>query len=321
MADIFGVRVTPALEPIDTVIVICNEEGGQTEPSVVYEGNNYIVTWAGYDIRVSCVTPEGVVLDTGYIAGPGNQHPDCASDGNRSLIVWSRNYYGVCGRFVNSHGVPEDTVFRIAELASTSTIPTVAFGDLGYLVVWADFCSTGTHQDIHGQLVGTDGHLLGARLAVGIGEADQCNPHVAFDGSDFLVVWTEHEYDIYGRVVTPDGHLPNPAFRMSDSTSCYREYPSVASNGNRYLVVWSEWRADYDIYGNVEHGIGVEEQHDRHSTQLFKSTCMTTKGLSRYDISEMYDISGRRILPAMVQPGVYFVKESDCVYTKIIIVE
>ena len=88
MADIFGVRVTADLNILDTLIIICNTAGGQTEPAVTFAGQNYFVTWLDQafqtrnsPVAVARVNPQGIVLDSVALIGTGDYHPDIAFDG------------------------------------------------------------------------------------------------------------------------------------------------------------------------------------------------------------------------------------------------
>ncbi len=145
MADIFGVRVTPELDTLNSLI-ICNKPGGQTEPAIVFNGENFIVVWVDAifsGIAVARVTPQGVVLDTGIYIGGGSGYgedlPDISCDSQRSFVVWSQEFYGVCGRFINSSVQPEDSVITIDTTLATSSAPKVEFDNNNYLVVWGEY--------------------------------------------------------------------------------------------------------------------------------------------------------------------------------------
>ena len=226
MSDIFGVRVTSDLAIIDSLIIICNDASGQTEPSVAWGGQNYFVTYLDdvFDsrsgtIKVQRVSPQGVVLDNGYTVGAGDYNPGIAYDGNRCLIVWSEEFQGVVGRFVNAGGQPEGPSFYVGMTQGVSTIPAIEFGDQRYLIVWADFCPTGTDQDIYGQLVAADGSLIGGRITIADGTTNQNFPSVTYDGTEFLVVWLQDLTGIYGRFVDENGVTVGSEFAISDNTT------------------------------------------------------------------------------------------------------
>lgn len=326
MSDIFGVRVTADLTIIDSLIIICNDASGQTEPSVTWDGQNYLVTYLDdvFDtrtgtIRVQRVSPQGVVLDNGYSVGSGDYNPEIAYDGSRCLVVWSEEFQGVAGRFVNSNGQPEGPAFYIGMTQGLSTIPAIEFGNQYYLIVWADFCPTGTDQDIYGQLIAADGSLIGSRITIAEGSANQNSPSVTFDGSDFLVVWIEDLSGIHGRFVSENGAPVGTQFSVSDNTSYERQYPSVKSGTEYFLTVWNEFRTDFDIYGNTDINVGITEN------QIDKPVAgvpITSGQIKKYigSNSPLYDILGRNVSLDRIGPGVYFFENENKTLEKIVII-
>ncbi len=81
----------------------------------------------------------------------------------------------------------------------------------------------------------------------------QGNPAVAFDGTNYLLVWEDERYgttDIYGARFAPDGTVLDPAgFPISRADDQQRS-PSVIFGNSAYLVVWDDDRyGSHDIYG------------------------------------------------------------------------
>jgi hypothetical protein len=326
MSDIFGVRVTADLAIIDSLIIICNDATGQTEPSVSWGGQNYFVTYLDdvFDsrtgtVKVQRVSPQGVVLDNGYTVGTGDYNPEIAYDGSRCLIVWSEEFQGVAGRFVNADGQPVGPTFYIGMTQGVSTLPVIEFGDQYYLIVWADFCPLGTDQDIYGQLVAADGSLIGDRITIAEGAANQNSPSVTFDGSEFLVVWVEDLNVIYGRFVGANGMPVGTGFAISDNSGYERQYPSVKSGTEYFLTVWNEFRTDFDIYGNTDISVGIRE------TQTGKRVVgvpITSGQIKKYINSDvvLYDILGREVSSDRIGPGVYFFENETRDVEKIIVI-
>ena len=95
----------------------------------------------------------------------------------------------------------------------------------------------------------------------------QVFPEVAFDGSNYLVVWrdtrscstplssTECEHDIFGARVTPDGKVLDPGGFLISAMQGSKYMPKVSFGGGRYLVVWGNTSLNessapaYGIYG------------------------------------------------------------------------
>lgn len=317
MADIFGVRVTPELNVLDTLI-ICNKVSGQTEPAVIFNGENHIVVWLDLGIMAARVTPQGTVLDTGYYIGNGGNHPDIAFDNNRCLVIWSKDADGIYGRFINNYAQPEDTVFRIDTAMAGGTIPKLDFDGINYLIVWADFNSAGTDLDIYGQFVSTQGQLMGSKITIANGSQSQNNPNIIFDGANYLVVWAEASTDIFGQRVQPDGHLLDDKFRISDNTAENRDQPAVSVGVDNYLIVWSEYHDDFDIYGNVDVMIGINEEKAPQVKQFIPSIISGSVFLPDLQNFKVYDVIGRSVNPQRLESGVYFIRIDDQVIKKLV---
>jgi len=326
MADVFGVRVTTELSILDSLIVICNSSVGQTEPAVTWAGQNYFVTYldatsetrAGI-VRVQRVSPAGTVLDNGANVGIGDYNPDIAYDGSRCLIVWSEEFRGVMGRFVNASGQPEGAGFEIALTVGLSTLPELEFGDQYYLVVWPDFCPLGTDLDIYGQLIATDGTLIGGRITIAEGLASQNFPAITFDGNQFMVVWVENANAIRGRFIAENGIPIGAEFPISDNTNYERHYPSVVAGTDYFLTVWSEFHTDFDVYGNTDVSVDI---HENTASTVVQDLPLISGRFIKNVTADMklYDATGRRVHDRYVSPGVYFAETENKELKKIVVV-
>jgi hypothetical protein len=132
-------------------------------------------------------------------------------------------------------------------------MPSIAYDGTNFFVVWHD--ERGGSYDIYGARVTADGVVIDpSGIAVSAAAGDQLYPTVAFDGTDFLVVWQDERsgwLDIYAARVTGEGEVLDPS-GIAVSTAQYdQEFPAVESDGSGFLVVWQDSRGDeyYDIYG------------------------------------------------------------------------
>lgn len=322
MSDIFGVRVTPQLDTLNSII-ISNTVEGQVDPAVCFSQGNYFTAWynqfSSRTIHTTRVTPEGVVLNVGNYIGDGSVEPDIACDDENCLVVWSREYYGVCARFIDSLAQAQGDEITIDTTQGTSTIPKLAFGSGNYLVVWPDFCEAGTDLDIFGQLITTEGILIGDRITIADGPEIQSSVAIIFDGYNYLVIWLEglDGHNVFGQFVTPDGLLLHDKFLISDDTLHWRQEPGLGFSTDNYLMVWAEYHDDLDIYGNLDISVGVEEIKPRDAISI---PWIISGPLCLPDIGEfkIYDILGRQVTKNQMRPGVYFLKIGDQALQKIV---
>ncbi|HWN66377.1 MAG TPA: hypothetical protein VNM90_01995, partial [Haliangium sp.] len=145
----------------------------------------------------------------------------------------------------------------VSALAGVQRTPRVAFDGTNFLVVWSGD-TPGLATDIYGAIVGQDGTIVVPSFAITAVVRDQLVPDVAFDGSNYLVVWqdarTGFGNDVYGAFVGTDGTVRQTnGFPISSAVNA-QETPRVAFDGTsgRYLVVWSDARSgiSFDVYGN-----------------------------------------------------------------------
>jgi hypothetical protein len=130
----------------------------------------------------------------------------------------------------------------------------VAYGGSSSLVVWQD--SRNGKWDIYGARVDQSGHVLdkdGIRISTAVG--DQTDPSVAFNGSSYLVVWSDGRAvggrNIFGTLVNTDGTVVTKDGRSITTAIDDQLYPAVRANGSTWLVAWQDAQsgAGTDIYG------------------------------------------------------------------------
>ncbi len=270
--DIYGARVSTSGVVLDAAgIPISTASGDQYSPSIAFDGTNYLVVWVDYrsslyysDIYGARVTTSGAVLDTAGIpisTASGDQYsPSIAFDGTNYFVVWTdgRDVWDIYGARVTTSGAVLDTAgIPISTESDNQYSPSIAFDGTNYLVVWMDERS-GLYSDIYGAKVSPSGTVLDtAGIPISTASGDQYSPSIAFDGTNYLVVWRDYrsdsDYDIYGARVTTAGTVLDPAGIPISTASGDQYSPSIGFDGTNYLVVWEDYRSgtswDSDIYG------------------------------------------------------------------------
>jgi len=274
-ADIYGSRINPSGTVTDpSGILIASSAGAQGKPAVAFDGTNYLVVWQEdrgggppFDIYGMRITPGGYYLDTDPIpistVSGSQEYPAVAFDNDSIyLVVWqddrSGSGYDIYGARVTTSGnVLDPPGIAISTATGRQRFPSVAFDGTNFLVVWGDERGGSSTDDIYGTLVEPDGNVVSPSGNVIADDANwQDNPSVAFDGTNYLVVWDDFgsgpfEEDIYGVRVNQSG-IPVDGSSIAISTATKGQYrPVVAFDGTNYLVVWFDRRTSNasDIYG------------------------------------------------------------------------
>ena len=246
------------LDPGGIDILVSPETSGF--PTVGFDGTNFVVffshvpagqsTWELYAVRVA---PDGTVLDpAGVRLTTGASLKEyrmlgVAFDGTNFLIPWRSSASDVYVARVSSTPANLDGPTGVLVSGNhASWYPAVAFDGTNFLVTWHD--GRAAPYDVYGARVTTDGVVLdpgGFLIASGPGHLD--HQGVAFDGTNYLVVWRDRRPNplpdaayVYGTRVTPAGAvLDDPPILVADDQWAGVVPIAAASDGDGFLVVWT----------------------------------------------------------------------------------
>jgi hypothetical protein len=258
------------------------------EPAIAFDGVNYLVAWSERaqsgrsDIAFVRVDRTGVVLSPGVriLTGGsvGGVQPAIAFDGTNYLVVWTtadwRNR--ISGRRITPLGDVLDAVplaVSSGPLEAFDQSPSLAFDGTNFLVVWnrrygIDNCyGSYTAFEVWGARVSAGGAVVDTTgFPISNTPGHQRDPRVAFDGTRYLVVWSDSRAvlgamgcywgtggGIRGARVAPSGQVADPTgvdFSSGMPWSLYS--PALDFDGTNFLVVWEDQRApaaERSIYG------------------------------------------------------------------------
>jgi hypothetical protein len=271
-SHVYGARVSPTGSVLDPAGIRISE-GADGYPDLAFDGTNYLVVW--WDVRTggaaiygARVSPAGAVLDPDgiEISPPAlwdQDPPVVAFGGTDYLVVWTRHkgYVGDHGPRTDVQGVRvspagnshSGSEFVVSTDVNDQEIPVIGFDGTNYLVVWEDYRSG--WGDIYGTRVSPTGGVLdpgGIPIALATTEANFGWPALAFDGTNYLVAWTEthsaNDSEIHGRRVTPAGVVLDPG-GIAIAIWGENYFPALAFDGTNYLVTWTARGNNRDIYG------------------------------------------------------------------------
>jgi hypothetical protein len=234
---------------------------------------------------------------------PTGGNPAIAFGGSVHLTVWISGNGGIRAARVDRAG----TVVDRPGLLVTSSIPQnldVASDGQNFLVVWETF------DGIFGRRVSQQGVLLDpAPIPLSSGSQRERGPAVAFDGTNYLVIWTGNIEgsatfgDIYGTRVSPAGVVLDPD-ELAISTAVPEQVSAdLAFNGTNYLVAWESYDGvEQHIVATLVTTAGTALDPDgfpvaTSSPQLFSPAvaALDTSFLVVWDDFSAHDVSGTRV--------------------------
>jgi hypothetical protein len=262
--DIWGARVGTAGNVLNpTGFAISTATDDQLVPAVAHDGASHFVVWEDerngsadlFGTRVTnagaVVTPAGTPVAT---IGDPSARPSAATGGGGFFVAWADFRFSfdadIFGSRISAAGAVLDPNGILLSTATTTAQvnAAAAFDGTNFLVVWQDARSG--EADIYASRVAPSGRVLDPGGIVVSGAAGgQLSPAVAFDGTNFFVVWADIRtggYDIYGSRVSKAGAVLDPAGIPVSASAGPQDIPSVAWNGTRYLVVWQDIRTGID---------------------------------------------------------------------------
>jgi len=264
--DIGMVRITTAGQVLDSVpIPVCVAESSQYSPSAAFDGTSILVVWterrkwqtSGSDICGRRITTDGVIIDTAVLTvcdADGNQfEPHAVVCGGVFLVAWTDQRTGdddiYAARVASDGTVLDPGGFALATGRPTrQEQPVLAAADNRVLCIWRSE-DRYRYGDLRGLLL--EPRTPPADTSSWLVSSSGCSqnePAIAFDGTNYLVVWQEWRKtgaDILACRVAPDGTILDPDGIVIAATEDYDALPGVAACGDRFLVVWTRLSTDY----------------------------------------------------------------------------
>jgi hypothetical protein len=237
--------------------------------ALAFGPTNYLFAWSdnsvgsGVDMYGQFISRSGAKVGSRFnllssIGSHGFQYVKAmASDGTNFLVVWADGYNSVSqtsgsfyGQIVTPSGTLSGSEFLISGQTQNGNSAAVTFGKTNYLVVWqSNAGSTGNTNQAFGEFVSKNGSP-GSLFQIGQTSSVDQNPlAVAFDGTNFLAVWswnpppetglTVTNWDLYGRLVSQTGTFPGSELRLVTDPGS-QEFPNLAFDGSEYLLGWTD---------------------------------------------------------------------------------
>jgi len=326
--NVLGARVTESGVVLDTAgIAVAVGASHQSEPAVAGLGSEYLVAWQDYrsaesefDIYAARVSSGARVLDPTPIAvstASGYQlSPVVAAGSGQYLVAWEdarrdkNDLY--CARVAATGAALDPAGIAVSAQPGEQRHAAAEWDGSNYLVAWEDR-RNGQDFDIYVARVSPAGVVLDPTgIPVAAATGDQLTPDVAFDASNWLVVWADATSggDVHGARVTPGGQVLDTVPIVVSAAQGGQSYPSVACGGDRFLVAWMDNRSgvDRNVYGaRVGTGgavldsagipVSTAEREQLYPTAAFDGSDFVVVWEDNRQSYENYDVYGARVSP------------------------
>ncbi len=287
------------------------------------------------------IAPDKTVVDAGPKCGDGKVSPGEECDGN-----------SMAGKSCKTEGYPAGTLkctknckldisgcygvlgscgLALAKSGSHDYHSAVGFDGTNYLVVWQRSVSY-YNSRIYGVRVSQQGKVLdNPPLAIDTTAIQQSYPRLAFDGTNYLVVWQTYrpinkgQFEVVARRVSPAGVvLDTTQIKLSrDSGAALNA--AVAFDGSSFLAAWvflgKGSPTGYDIHGvQVTPSGGLKGNKDliisaaAASQKLPAVACGSSNCLVAWEDyrSSSYSVYSTRVSPGGGNPGSCRDRRDEC---------
>ena len=268
--DIFATLVSQTGAIVSaTGITVAATEGRQLHPTVAFAGTQYVVAWEDgkvtdgteADIAAARVSMAGAVTQLGRIAASAQNEtdPKLGGNGNNALLVWD-NAGDIHASLFG--GTTFGGVISVTADATVQSTPAVtAQPGASYLVAYSEG-DTAT-ADLRGAFVSAAGAIGGAAFTISAGAGRQYDPAAAFDGTSYVVAWTNNRagINLFGARVSAagavldtrtEGTILNVGGISISSLAGNQELEGLTCVPGTCMIVWQESRnaatTSFDIY-------------------------------------------------------------------------
>jgi hypothetical protein len=248
---------------------VSTASNSQTYPAAGWNGTDYLVVWQNEtadrsEIRGARVNPPGQALPPGvFRISPvqvGGFMPSVASIDTDWLVGWSSEDSGseadvVVARIGQDGTVLDTGGVTVCSAPGWQDNVRVATDGARYLVVWTD--SRTDDGDVYCARVEAGGTVLDPDgIVVVADQSIQCATDIAFDGTNYFVVWADlrngdyPNFDVYGARITSDAVVMDTGgIPIAVNPNKLEGAPCVDFDGENFIVFWNDY--DFADYAQV----------------------------------------------------------------------
>ncbi|UCD20229.1 MAG: hypothetical protein JSU64_03575, partial [candidate division WOR-3 bacterium] len=177
--------------------------------------------------------------------------PEVTFGNDNYMVVWADDRipgaFKIYGARVTTGGVvlDADGILIGPDTYEGQYEPSIAFTDTKFFVVWVYYSQPFA---VRGRFVNCDG-TLGDTVRIATTADEGIRTSVCFDGTNFLVVWTQYPDLLMAQLVSTDGNLIGGQINIATGVDIGGS-GSLCFDGTRYMVVYSVRNGDnYEVWG------------------------------------------------------------------------
>jgi hypothetical protein len=206
--------------------------------------------------------PSGLALFAG--GGISPYHPDVTSNGANWLVSWSDFRTAAPGLYagrVSAAGVSLDPGGLLLSPGSSKDAPQSAFGGGNYIVIWTEYLSGTSFNNLHAVRLSSAGAVLDATpIAVTTGASNRLQSGaygVAYLSPSFMIVYSNQGIIYRARVTPATGAIVDTGVALTSACCAYR--PTIALDGSTALVMYAaQVGNDYALRGTRLSSTGTD---------------------------------------------------------------
>jgi hypothetical protein len=257
--------VSPAGTLIGSLVNVGSSSVFPPALATAFGGGAFLEVWSdntvssGVDMFGQQISTAGAKLGSRFpllsAAGGYGFQTVCALGfgGGNFLAVWQDGTTGdFYGQIVTTNGELSGSEFLISGQQQNGKSAAVAFDGTNFLVVWQSNNTDqgGNTNNTYGAFVSPSGLAQSPFQISQTTSLDQDPLAVAFDGTNYLVVWSKDtqvngndvvlDWTLYGRFVSPNGALSASEVVLAGYPG-NQSFPNLAFDGQNYLLAWSAY--------------------------------------------------------------------------------
>ncbi len=230
----------------------------QLYPAVCAGGSNFFTTYSttsddSWHVKLKSKLIPIQPIPTDVVSpAPDNEmiNSKVAFNGTNYIAVWFEELfdYIVKGQLFDSTGAKIGSAFTISqtELAYARNLDIASDGN-SFFVVWCGETDTWDDEDgsdVYARIINGNGTFATAELTIARSEGDDTDPHIAYNGSNFLIVWYQQIHTFTGNICaqlyTSAGTAAGNVFQVNTSDGNANDNIDICSSGSDFIVIWTE---------------------------------------------------------------------------------